>query len=273
MQYISLINQFWRMRRTTNISHAEVDLYFYLINEANELRWQIQFTHPTRLICAALSMSNKVFAETRNRLKQKGLIDFTPGSRGETASYTIIDICASQGNVKGNSSGNATGNPPRNSTRNSNPAPSLREEREDETRPEEKEKNSNAHVSFCSPTFDECHRYFKQKVGVSLGEAGTENLAVRFFNFYESKGWMVGVNPMIAWTSAADGWIIRNKTNQTFGGNNAKNTPDATAGTHKRGGTIAELRSVLAKWDEPHAARSERSSTSPLLSIVGSVGT
>ncbi len=269
MQYISLINQFWRMRRTMNMCHAEVDLYFYLVNEANELRWQIPFAHPTKLICAALGMTNKILIENRNRLKQKGLIDFTQGSRAETATYTIIDICVSQGNEKRNEKRNIS----RNISRNSNPPPSLKEEREDETTRERKEKNSNAHEGFCSPTFDECLCYFIQKVGATLDEKEAENLAVRFFNFYESKGWMVGVNPMTVWTSAADGWINRNKTNQTFGGNYAKDTANAAAGTHKRGGSITELRSVLAKWDDPHTARSEHSSPAPLLSIVGSVGT
>jgi hypothetical protein len=110
MNYIALINQFWRMRRTMNISHAEVDLYFYLLNEANELRWKIWFSHPTRLICASLGMSNKVLSDCRNRLKQKGLINYKEGSRAQAAQYEIINICVSVGNELGNKLGNVIGN-------------------------------------------------------------------------------------------------------------------------------------------------------------------
>ena len=35
--------------------------------------------------------------------------------------------------------------------------------------------------------------------------------AEKFWNFYDSKNWMVGKNKMKKWQSAASGWISRNK--------------------------------------------------------------
>jgi hypothetical protein len=91
MNYIDLINQFWRMRRTARFSHSEADLYFYLLNEANGLRWQNPFPHPTKLLCASIGMSEKTLTEARNKLKQKGLIDFKEGSRNATTPvYTLL---------------------------------------------------------------------------------------------------------------------------------------------------------------------------------------
>ncbi len=256
MQYISLINQFWRMRRTTNFNHADVDLYFYLLNEANEQRWQIPFSHSTRLICAALSMSNKILAETRNRLKQKGLIDFKEGSRSQAAQYYIIDTCVSVGNT--------TRNTTRNESRNTKSAPSLNKE---ETR-EENELNIQENNQIY-PTLSECIDHFTVKIGALYPAEAVEREAVKFYNFYESNGWMVGVNPMKSWVGAAGGWIARNKINT--GGTHAKNTGRSSAQTNKRGGSIGDLRSVLAKWDDSSAG-TEQSSAGSLLQITGSVG-
>jgi hypothetical protein len=44
-------------------------------------------------------------------------------------------------------------------------------------------------------------------------EKGSSNIeAEKFWNFYDSKNWMVGKNKMKKWESAASGWITRNKT-------------------------------------------------------------
>jgi len=81
MNYIELINQFWKMRRSKRITSSEADLYFYLLNECNGLNWNNPFSHPNMLICASIGCSEKTLIEVRNRLKQKGLIEFEPGER------------------------------------------------------------------------------------------------------------------------------------------------------------------------------------------------
>ena len=58
---------------------------------------------------------------------------------------------------------------------------------------------------FTPPTDIETVNYF-----VSKGSNNTE--AEKFWNFYDSKNWMVGKNKMKKWESAASGWITRNKT-------------------------------------------------------------
>ncbi len=44
---------------------------------------------------------------------------------------------------------------------------------------------------------------------VAIGEP--KSTAELFWNFYESKGWKVGKNPMVKWKSSLAGWISRNK--------------------------------------------------------------
>ena len=89
------------------------------------------------------------------------------------------------------------------------------EERRGEERREEKSKEELNSLSsddkssekkkkrFVPPTIDEIKDYFKSK-SESIEEA------TKFYNFYESKGWMVGKNKMQKWKGAAGGWISRN---------------------------------------------------------------
>lgn len=91
MNYIELINQFWRMRRSKIITSVEADLYYYLMNVCNELNWENPFEHPNKLIVATIGVTEKTMIEARNRLKQKGLIDFEPGKRkAKSPVYTLL---------------------------------------------------------------------------------------------------------------------------------------------------------------------------------------
>ena len=65
----------------------EADFYFFLLKECNIRNWLCPFELPTRLIQAELGYSNKTIIDLRNRLKQKGLIEFIEGNRREKAAF------------------------------------------------------------------------------------------------------------------------------------------------------------------------------------------
>lgn len=54
------------------------------------------------------------------------------------------------------------------------------------------------------PTLEETENYFISKLS-------TKQLAKKFYNFYESKNWMVGKNKMTKWKAAASNWIEDNQ--------------------------------------------------------------
>jgi len=60
----------------------------------------------------------------------------------------------------------------------------------------------NRNPPFKKPTQAEVQDYFNYK--------GRGELAEGFFNFYESKGWMVGKSKMKDWKRAAARWINSN---------------------------------------------------------------
>ncbi|MCC8146552.1 MAG: hypothetical protein LIO93_08985 [Bacteroidales bacterium] len=91
MNYIELINQFWQTRRIVSFSSKEADLYFVLLHECNIRNWQNPFECSNRSIVAAIGISEKTLIDVRNRLKQKGLIDFKSGKRKEHSPvYTLL---------------------------------------------------------------------------------------------------------------------------------------------------------------------------------------
>lgn len=71
----------------------------------------------------------------------------------------------------------------------------------------------NGSKQFKKPTLKEVNEYFSATVLPAEGQ--------KFFNFYESKGWMVGKNKMKDWKAAARNWITSSqdklKSNDTNG--------------------------------------------------------
>jgi len=75
---------------------------------------------------------------------------------------------------------------------------------------ESKEKKSSS-GRFTPPMLHDVQVYMKEK-------GGNVSEAERFFDFYESKGWLVGKAKMKDWKAAVRNWVSRNKeqkTNQT----------------------------------------------------------
>lgn len=64
-------------------------------------------------------------------------------------------------------------------------------------------------TAFVKPSIDEVKTYFT-KINPS-----TEQLAVKFFLFYEANGWVVGKTPMQNWQAAAQRWLLDSGINPT----------------------------------------------------------
>jgi hypothetical protein len=75
-----------------------------------------------------------------------------------------------------------------------------------EKRRGEGEKRQNQRKSFTPPDQSEVCDYMAEK-GLSSEIAKIE--AEKFFNFYDSKGWVVGKTKMTKWKSCVSGWIGR----------------------------------------------------------------
>ena len=90
LSYIELINRFWEYYSIKRISDIDTTMYFYLLNECNIRRWLNPFELQTRNLEAGLQISRKTITEARNRLKQRGLIDFME-ARGRRPTVYLLE--------------------------------------------------------------------------------------------------------------------------------------------------------------------------------------
>ena len=200
----------------------EADFYFFLLKECNIRNWLCPFELPTRLIQAELGYSNKTVIDLRNRLKQKGLIDFIEGNRREkAASYILLVTSGNQsgnqtGNQSSNQSGNQNGNPiikTKNKTKNNNNSGEL-------FPPEEKtKKKKSAKAEFIPPTLDQVKAYFEGKL------LDWERQAEVFFYHFDSLGWRNANGAKIErWDSKANLWIMDEQAKQYQHGKQSENS-------------------------------------------------
>lgn len=218
MTYIDYINQFWQIRRYKPMTAHEADFYFFLLKECNIRNWLCPFELPTRLIQAELGYSNKTVIDLRNRLKQKGLIDFIEGNRREkAASYILLVTSGNQiVNQTGNQNGNQTGNPiikTKNKTKNNNNSGEL-------FPPEEKpKKKKTAKAEFIPPTLGQVKAYFEEKL------PDWERQAEIFFYHFDSLGWRNANGAKIErWDSKANLWIMDEQAKQYQHGKQSENS-------------------------------------------------
>ena len=222
MTYIDYINQFWQIRRYKPMTAHEADFYFFLLKECNIRNWLCPFELPTRLIQAELGYSNKTVIDLRNRLKQKGLIDFIEGNRREkAASYILLVTSGNQsgnqtGNQSSNQSGNQNGNPiikTKNKTKNNNNSGEL-------FPPEEKpKKKKSAKAEFIPPTLYQVKAYFEEKL------PDWERQAEIFFYHFDSLGWRNANGAKIErWDSKANLWIMDEQAKQYQHGKQSENS-------------------------------------------------
>lgn len=214
MTYIDYINQFWQIRRYKPMTAHEADFYFFLLKECNIRNWLCPFELPTRLIQAELGYSNKTVIDLRNRLKQKGLIDFIEGNRREKAASYILLVTS--GNQSGNQTGNQNGNPiikTKNKTKNNNNSGEL-------FPPEEKpKKKKSAKAEFIPPTLYQVKAYFEEKL------PDWERQAETFFYHFDSLGWRNTNGAKIErWDSKANLWIMDEQAKQYQHGKQSENS-------------------------------------------------
>lgn len=80
MNYIELINHFWKERRRTRLTSTEADIYYFLMQESNIRGWENPLECSNALIAATIGVTEKTLIEARSRLQQKGLISFRAGA-------------------------------------------------------------------------------------------------------------------------------------------------------------------------------------------------
>lgn len=91
MTYIELINEFWKQDRLKSFENVDTKLYFMLLDELNIRKWLNPIELHTYYLEGRLQIKRKAIGEARNRLKQRGLIDYVTKPNNPTV-YLIENI-------------------------------------------------------------------------------------------------------------------------------------------------------------------------------------
>lgn len=249
MTYIELLNNFWDSTRFNPCSSNEAAMYFYLLHQCNIRRWINPFELKTRDLELTLGISRTTIAALRNKLKQRGFIDFAKGLGSGKAIYrmTGVKITDSTLNEKicvqsVDTMVNTTLDTTLNTTVDTNAKSTLYiEERRHKTKdnsvavathgapqriePEslfaEEEKKAaktksppKPKITFEPPTLDEVRRYFLSQDADKRLENWEES-AQRFYDNFTAVDWRDKYNRRITrWDSRANSWIIDDEKQQ-----------------------------------------------------------
>jgi hypothetical protein len=92
MNYIEQIKGFWRSHDVETYPTNVIALYFYLLEVNNKTSWSVSFKRNNSKICADLGISYPTLNNSRNRLKQSGLIDFKTQNGNANVTYTLKEF-------------------------------------------------------------------------------------------------------------------------------------------------------------------------------------
>lgn len=222
-------------------------MYFYLLHQCNIRRWINPFELKTKDLELTLGISRTTIAALRNRLKQRGFIDFAKGLGSGKAIYRLTGvkitdsklnekICVQSVDTMVDTTLDTMVDTTLNTKVDTNAKSTLYiEERrhktkddsvavatrgapqriepeslfaEEERKAAKKKSPPKPKITFEPPTLDEVRRYFLNQDADKRLENWEES-ARRFYDNYAAVGWIDKYNRRITrWDSKANSWII-----------------------------------------------------------------
>ena len=168
MSYIGYLNRFWSAHEDFMFPAATIALYAYLLNECNRRNWKMPFACSTVIICDKLRISKQTLSAARMQLAEARLIEFTDGrSRFTPSKYTLLNL-----------------------------TDDLTVKRTDNLTLFNTKDKRQSEREMIIPTVNDVESY----IAACL-------IPQRFYDYYASKGWMVGNSPMTDWQATARKWI------------------------------------------------------------------
>jgi len=226
MNYITELNKFYRFCITKKHSKSEIALLhaLYMINNAED--WSVWFEADNELISRLTGgLSRESINEARNKLKQKNRIDFKEGTRNvQSAKYMIISFEHKANEHKSDMKVDKTADIQADKGTGMKPHIPVGKEadvsvhtiipKQKQTETETKQNKSisdsaasqaprtQTTAKFTAPTAEQVAEYcLERRNGID---------AEYFVDWYSSKGWKIGKEPMKDWKSAVRTWEKRN---------------------------------------------------------------
>ena len=186
MKYIDGVKAFMRTYEYSDtLIHTDVAVYMTLYSRANELRWKTPFNMSIGNLASSAKVSIATAKRSRERLEKVGVIKWESRGGQQSANYWIIEAQ----------------HEPQDEPQHE-PQHEPRHEPIHKTIKTIKTNDTNIYIrgkKFQKPTIEEIQNYLDEKNITSF-------TAEKFYNFYESKDWMIGKNKMKNWKACCNTW-------------------------------------------------------------------
>ncbi|MFD2334641.1 hypothetical protein ACFSR7_35815 [Cohnella sp. GCM10020058] len=227
MDYMKELNSFRNWLLVNPLSTGEIALWHTLISINNMTGWIEWFTAPNTTVQLLTGLSKQGLDNSRNKLIQKGLISYRKGNKNAAGYYKMVpfermvkktaqivdqrlDQELDQG-VDHSRDRDLT-------TLGTESGPGSRplldidiDEDKDETKKDNMPPRSpqGGSTRFKPPTLEEVQAYCRER--------NNDVNAIKWYNFYAAKGWMIGKNKMKDWKRAVITWE-RSESDAQHGG-------------------------------------------------------
>lgn len=191
MNYIAELNAFHDYLLLNQLSTSEIALWHALVHINNKTMWKTEFAASNLMLQQLTGLSISGIASARNKLKQRGVLEYIPGKARQAGKYHLFYFSKTEyeqawaqsedGNERGIRAGVDSTLIYINKNRNENKKEKIQKKK-----------------SFTPPTVEQVEAYClerKNKVD-----------AQRFVDYYTANGWQVGKNKMKDWKAAVRTW-------------------------------------------------------------------
>lgn len=195
MSYLDLINNFWQKDIEYGFSEKEIALYFYLLNVCNSIGWKNPFGLSNSLTVIKFGWGKQAFNTAKQSLKTAGLIDFKCSQgRGKVYQYEL------KGSIP-----DPFYRPFSNTFSDTFSGPKAETSLDIDIDKSKKNKKYKRKLNnrFTVPEIDQIADYCTRR------NNGID--AQQFFDFYQSKGWILGKTQMRDWHAAIRVWERSNE--------------------------------------------------------------
>jgi hypothetical protein len=184
MNSYELSRKFWdfAFENPDRIKPIHSAIYFFAIEHCNRLGWKEKFGLPSQMVMEAIGVKNwRTYSQGLNELIDFGFIKLLEKSSNQYSSNIIAIVNFTKADTKALDKALQ-----KHGTKQGQSIVSI-------------DKQETKNNKFIIPTFNDVLEYCMQN---NLDVDG-----VKFINFYESKGWMVGKNKMKDWKAAIRTWV------------------------------------------------------------------
>ena len=196
--YIKIYRKF--MDTSIYFNSQAVHLFLHLLLKANYKDRKIIFNNQT------VELKSGQFITGRKTLAEETSIN-------ESKIYRLLDVFSSEGLIEQQTNRQYSivtilnWNEYQESEQRMNNERTTDEQRMNTDKKDKKEKKDNNRSVFIKPTLEDVTQYCKER--------NNDVEPIKWLNFYESKGWMVGKNPMKNWKAAIITWETTKSTPKT----------------------------------------------------------